>query len=351
MGDIIPAKDAARVIEFDFVRATEAAALNALNWLGKGDKEAADAAASDAMRGMLSLIEMRGRCVIGEGIKDAAPGIFAGEKLGRWNSGSLRANFAVDPIDGTRLTAKGLPGAISVLAAAINQDEEKQELAEIPSFYCYKLAYGPQISEAKAKISLQDPIDMTLKTIADCLGKRINSLSVTLLDRPRHDGLIAEIRKTGVRIRMIGDGDVAAAIGTCMLDSPVDVYVGIGGSPEAVIAAAAIRCLGGQMLVRMWPRDEDELADLKTNGHGSKLRRIYTSEDLATGEEIMFAATGISDSPMLRGIRVEGNHVHTYSILMRAKYRTVRYIHAIHDLSRKTINLASDRKEHPLWRQ
>ena len=351
MAKRIPKNDAARVIEFDFVRATEAAALNALNWLGKGNKEEADSAASDAMRGMLSLIEMRGRCVIGEGIKDKAPGIFTGEKLGRWNSASLRANFAVDPIDGTRLTAKGLPGAISVLAAAINPDEQKRELAEIPSFYCYKLAYGPQVREAKAKINIQDPIDKTLRTIAECLGKRINSLSVTLLDRPRHEELIGQIRKTGVRIRLIGDGDVAAAIGTCMLDSPVDVYVGIGGSPEAVIAAAAIRCLGGQMLVKMWPRDDEELADLKSNGHGPKLRRIHTCEDLAAGEEIMFAAPGISDSPMLRGIRVEGSHAHTYSILMRAKYRTVRYIHAIHDLSRKTINLASDRKEHPLWKQ
>ena len=338
--------DAARVIEFDFVRATEAAALHALKWLGRGDKIAADDAATDAMRGMLSLIDMRGICVIGEGIKDQAPGIFKNEKLGRWSDSGLRVNFAIDPIDGTRLTAKGLPGAISVLAATVVQDESRHALAELPSLYSFKIAYGPTVKEARCEINLDAPIEDTLKTVADCLGKRLNDLLVVLLDRPRHETLIDQIRKTGARIRLITDGDVAMAIAPSMLESAVDLYVGIGGSPEAVIAAGAIKCLGGQMIVKMCPRDEKEREALNHSGWADQMEKIYNCDDLASGEEIMFAATGISDSPMLPGVSIQGQHAHSHSILMRAEYRTVRYIHAIHDLSHKTILLASDNLEH-----
>ena len=340
--------DSPRVIEFDFVRATEAAALHALKWLGRGDKIAADNAATDAMRGMLNLIDMRGICVIGEGIKDQAPGIFKDEKLGRWNGSAPRVNFAIDPIGGTRRTAKGLPGAISVLAANIVQDENLDALAELPSFYSYKLAYGPKVNTAGCPIDIDAPIETTLKIVADCLDKRVGDLVVSLLDRPRHEDLTGRIRKAGARIRLIGDGDVAMAIGPSMLDNAVDIYVGIGGSPEAVIAAAAIKCLGGQILTKMWPRDDDERAQLFGAGWADKLDRVYNCDDLAPGTEVMFAATGISDSPMLSGIAVQGQHVHTHSIIMRAKYRTVRYVRAIHDLSRKTIRLDSDKEEHLL---
>ena len=343
-----PPVDMARVIEFDFVRATEAAALHALKWLGRGDKIAADEAATDAMRGMLNLIDMRGVCVIGEGIKDEAPGIFKDEKLGRWDESALHVNFAIDPIDGTRLTAKGLPGAISVLAATVVSEQDHQPLAELPSFYSYKLAFGPKVEERGRQIDLNNPIAVTLATIADCLGKRVSDLVVALLDRPRHEQLIGEIRDTGARIRMASDGDVALAIAPSMLDSNVDVYVGIGGSPEAVIAASAIKCLGGQMLVRMWPRDDQERADLTDDGWADKLDRVYNCDDLASSDEIMFAATGISDSSMLPGISVQGQYAHTHSILMRAKYRTVRYVHAVHDLFLKTIRLDSDMQEHLL---
>ncbi len=342
------AADQARVLEFDYVRATEAAALQALRWLGRGDKIAADDAATDAMRGMLNLIDMRGRCVIGEGIKDEAPGILAGEKLGRWSPNAVRVNFAIDPIDGTRLTAKGLPGAISVLAASVPTNNADDTLAELPSLYSEKLAFGPAVREANAPIDLNAPIEQTLRKVAKCLDKRVPDLVVTLLDRPRHEDQINRIRNAGARIRLIGDGDVAMAIAPSMLNSTVDLYVGIGGSPEAVIAAAAIKCLGGQMLAKMWPRDEDERQTLIDTGWGDRLDQVYDCDDLAPGDEISFAATGVSDSPMLPGIAVQGQHAHTHSILMRAKFRTVRYIHAIHNLKFKTIRMASDKKEHKL---
>ena len=340
--------DAARVIEIDFVRATEAAALNALKWLGRGDKIAADDAATDAMRGTLNLVDMRGLCIIGEGIKDEAPGIFTNEKLGTWSPTGPRVDFAIDPIDGTSLTAKGLPGAISVLAATVVADGTDRALAELPAVYSYKLAYGPAVREAGGGIDMDAPIAQTLKIVAERLGKRVADLVVALLDRPRHKDLISQIRKAGARIRLIGDGDVAMAIAPSMLNSTVDLYVGIGGSPEAVIAAAAVKCLAGQMHVRMWPRDDKERDALVGDGWGDQLKKVYDCDGLASGSEIMFAATGISDSPMLPGILLQSQHVHTHSILMRSRYRTVRYIHAIHDLSHKTIRLASDEQEHLL---
>ena len=340
--------DTGRIIGFDLVRAVEAASLGGFKWLGCGDKIAADEAATDALRGMLNLIDMQGLCVIGEGIKDEAPGIFRNEKLGRWRPTSPRINFAIDPIDGTRLTAKGLPGAISVLAATVVSQESERVLAELPSFYSYKVAYGPAVREAGPEINLDAPLEKTLQQIADCLQKRLGDLVVALLDRPRHATQIAEIRKLGARIRLIGDGDVAMAIAPSMLNNTVDLYLGIGGSPEAVIAAAAIKCLGGEMLVRMWPRDESELAELKDSLWADCLARIYNCDDLAAGEDIIFAATGISDSPLLDGVVIRGQHAYTHSLLMRAQSRTVRYIQTIHDLSRKTIRLASEQQEHSL---
>ena len=338
----------ARTIGFDLVRAVEAASLHAYRWLGCGDKLAADEAATDAMRGMLNLIDMQGLCVIGEGIKDEAPGIFRNEKLGLGTAGAPRVNFAIDPIDGTRLTAKGLPGAISVLAATVVSAESEQVLVELPSFYSYKLAYGPRVREAGVTVDLDAPLEQTVRKIAKCLDKRVEDLVVALLDRDRHKEEIALLRKLGARIRLIGDGDVAMAIAPSMLNSTVDLYVGVGGSPEAVIAAAAIKCLGGEMLVRMWPRDDAEIAELKESEWSENLQQVYTCDDLAAGEDIIFVSSGISDSSMLDGVVVRGQHAFTHSILMQATFRTVRYVQAIHDLSRKTIRLASDEQEHHL---
>lgn len=334
-----------RLIGLDLVRASEAAALNAFRWIGKGDKIAADAAATDAIRGMLNLMDICGTCAIGEGIKDEAPGIFVGEKLGTWRPGAPPVSIALDPIDGTTLTSKGLPGALAVIAAAKTDDPAERALAEVPSVYMEKIAVGPKVKEGTGTIRLGAPVEQNLELIALKLGKRVRDLVVCILDRPRHEKLIADVRRTGAAIRLIGDGDVAGAIGPSMDDSMYDVYMGIGGSPEAVLAAAAIKCLGGEMLARMWPRTEDERKELEDQGYGEQLKRIHTSETLAAGEGIVFVATGITDNAMLRGVRVDGHIAETHSVVMRARSRTVRYIRAFHDLTRKTIHLHSEARE------
>lgn len=345
--------DIERIIEIDFIRATEAAALNACKWLGKGDKNEADAAACDAMRGMFDLMDICGEVVIGEGIKDEAPGIFLGEQLGKWRPGAIKFDIAIDPIDGTTNCSKGLPNSISVLCAASPEQGVKNALRHVPSFYSNKLAYGPRVRNYMARIGieqlkLENPIEENLAIIARALGKRVQDLTVILLDRPRHDAIVKGIRSTGAALRMIGDGDITAAIAPSMPDSGVDLYVGIGGSPEGVIAAAAIKCLGGDMQMKMWPRDEKERGQLSKDGHEAELRRVYYADDLAVGKNIIFCATGISDSTLLPGVKFVNHTAITHSILMRAKHRTVRYIRAHHDLTTKTIRLRSDNKEHLL---
>lgn len=328
------------LIGMDLLRACEAAALNVFHWIGQGDKIKADAAATDAFRGMLELIDMRGTCTIGEGIKDDAPGIFVGEKLGSWDEKAPIVSIAIDPIDGTTLTAKGLPGAISVIAAA-KGEAETRALAAIPSYYVEKIAVGPRVREGTGHVRLGASTEQNLEIIALKLGKRIRDLVVCTLDRPRHEQLIREIRRTGAAIRMIGDGDVAAAIAPSMPSSNVDVYMGVGGSPEAVLAAAAIRCLGGEILARMWPRDDAERKALEAQGYGDTIGRVFDSEDMAGGEDVVFVATGITDNALLRGVSVNGHIAMTHSVVMRARSRTVRYVKAFHDLTRKTIRLAS----------
>lgn len=331
-----------RGLGLDLVRACEAAALNTFRWIGKGDKNAADAAATDAIRGTLSYVDICGTCIIGEGIKDQAPGIFVGEKLGTWSEGSPSVSIALDPIDGTTLTAKGLPGALSVLAAARTKDPNDAAMIRVPSVYMEKIAVGPQIKEGPGTIRLDAPVDQNLEIIALKLGKRVRDLVVCILDRPRHEQLIQRVRKTGASIRLIGDGDVAGAIGPSMPEGSIDVYMGIGGAPEAVLAAAAIKCLGGEILARMWPRDDDERKQLIADGHGDDLSRVYSSDDMAQGEGIVFVATGITDNAMLQGVRVKGHIATTHSVIMRMRSRTVRYIRAFHDLTRKTIRVGPD---------
>lgn len=345
--------DIERIIEFDFVRATEAAALNVFKWIGKGDKNAGDAAACDAMRGMFDLMDICGECVIGEGIKDEAPGIFPGEHLGTWKAGAPRFDIAIDPIDGTTNVSKGLPNSISVLCAASPEEGVNQALKHVPSYYSNKLAYGPRVKEAMERsgldpVRLENPIAENLAIIAKAQDKRSQDLTVILLDRPRHEELVKAIRATGATLRMIGDGDIAAAIAPCLPDTGIDLYVGTGGSPEGVIAAAAIRCLGGDMQMKMWPRDEKEHKQLLKAGYEAELERIYFADDLAYGKNIIFCATGISDSSLVPGMRLTDHSAITHSILMRAKYRTVRYIKTMHDMRAKTIRLRSDAKEHAL---
>ena len=342
--------DPERAIDLDLVRCTENAALAAWKYFGKGDKNQADFAASDALRGMFELIECKGLVRIGEGRKDDAPGIFTDERLGTWSEGAIPAAIALDPIDGTTLTAKGLPGAISVLAVATakSADDDPQHLfPSIPSHYMEKLAVGPVVAASDVRVQLDAPLDANLSIVAGQLRKRVRDLVVVVLDRPRHQAIIETLRSVGCRVRLISDGDVAAAIAPSLPDSGVDAYVGIGGSPEAVISAAAIKCLGGQQLCRMWPKDEAERRSLIEHEGVTEadFRKVWNVEAMAPGDHLIFAATGISDSPMLPGIAYRGNHCVTHSVLMRARNRTVRHIRAYHDLATKTIRMHSTGQE------
>jgi fructose-1,6-bisphosphatase II len=346
-------RDIERTLELDFVRATEAAALNVLPWLGRGEKEKADGAASDAIRGMFDLMNICGEVVIGEGIKDQAPGLFKGEQLGKWLPGTPKFDIALDPIDGTTNLSKGMPGALSVIAAASPEDGVEQSLMDIPSFYMRKLAYGPQVRRYVERtgidcLSLLSPTDETLTIAARALRKRVQDVVVCVLDRPRHQTLIAEVREMGCALRMIGDGDIGGAIGPSLPDSGIDLYMGIGGAPEAVLAAAAIRSLGGQIQCQMWPRDAEEYESLIAQGEKERLKNVYFAHDLAKGQNIIFCATAISDVPGLKGITSRYGYTETHTILMRTRTQTIREVHTRHNLSVKTIRLRSTNREHQL---
>ncbi len=350
--DSLTSTDAERNLEFEFVRATENAALNVLPWLGRGEKEHADAAACDAISGVFDLIDISGEVVIGEGIKDKAPGIFLGDQLGTWKSGSPRFHIALDPIDGTSNLANGLPNSISVMAASQCENGGSRSMRNIPAFYSNKLAYGPEVVRAirlgAESISLDDPLEQTLRTVAAALGKRVQELVVVTLNRPRHAHIINEVRRVGAALRLISDGDITAAVAPSLPDSGVDLYCGIGGSPEGVLTAAALRALGGEILLRMWPHDEVERASLLEQLGEAELNRVFRAADLVTGESALFCATGISDSSLLPGVKLTGKKATTHSILMRIRSRTFRYIRAVHDLEFKTIHLRSVHREKKL---
>lgn len=341
--------DPERTIEFEFVRATENAALNVIHWLGRGEKELADAAACDAIYGVFDLVDIAGEVVIGEGIKDNAPGIFLGEQLGTWRPGSARFDIALDPVDGTTNTAQGLPNSISVMAAGERREGDEHVMKNLPTFYSTKMAYGPDVVRAIAAgltpLALDDPMEVTLGRLAEALGKRIPELVVMTLNRPRHADIIAQVRKCGAALRLISDGDITAAVSPSLVDSGVDLFYGIGGSPEGILTAAALKALGGEMLLRMWPRDDAERAAVLKEITAADLDRVWTIDELVRGKSAIFCATGISDSPLLPGVRIVGKKAITHSILMRAKSRTVRYIRAEHDLECKTIHLRSVRRE------
>jgi len=344
--------DPERTIEFEFVRATENAALNTLSWLGRGQKEKADAAACDAIFGVFDLVDIRGEVVIGEGIKDNAPGIFLGDKLGTWKEGSPHFDIALDPIDGTSNIANGMPNSISVMAASQTKDGEPRTMRNIPTFYTQKLAYGPNVVKAlkdgMQPFDLDTPLDVMLPLIAKALDKRVSELVVMTLNRPRHHDLIAAVRKSGAALRLIMDGDIAAAVTPSLPDPSIDLYFGIGGAPEGVLSAAALKALGGEMQLRMWPRDEEERREVLKTTPEEDLSKIFLSDDLVSGDSAIFCATGISHSSLVPGVRLVGGKAITHSILMRAKSRTVRYIRAVHDLSTKTIHLRSDSGDHGL---
>ena len=342
--------DPERAIDLDLVRCTENAALAAWKWFGKGDKNNADLAATDALQGMFQLVDCKGLVRIGEGRKDNAPGIFMDDKLGSWREGSIPAAIAVDPVDGTTLTSRGLAGAISVLAVTTCENANDDPSTLFPAVTCHymeKIAVGPRMTQGGENVLLDAPVERNLKVIATRLHKRVQDLVAVVLDRPRHEKIILELRQAGCGIRLISDGDVAAAIAPSLPNSGVDLYLGIGGSPEAVLSAAAIKCLGGQQLCRIWPKDDSERQRLIQEDGCTQddFDKIWSVDEMAQGEHIVFAATGISDSPMLQGIRYEGQHCITESILMRARNRTMRRIVAHHDIQRKTMRLSSTGQE------
>lgn len=350
MEQSLTVNDPERTVEFEFVRATENAALSVLPWLGRGQKEKADAAACDAMNGVFDLVDISGEVVIGEGAKDNAPGLFLGDKLGTWRAGSPRFDVAVDPIDGTTNLANGLPNSISVMAASQRRPGGPPAMRSIPTFYSMKIAFSPEVAKAIGgglSIKMDDPLERILNRVAEAMNKRVQELVVVMLNRPRHEKFIAEVRRIGAALRLIGDGDITAAVAPSLPDSGVDLYYGVGGSPEGVLTAAALKALGGGMLVRAWPRDDEERGRLRREAADFDLSRVFTVDDLVQGESAMFCATGISDSSLLPGVKLTGPKAITHSILMRARSRTIRYIQAVHDLRHKTIHLRSlhaDRK-------
>ncbi len=348
-----PLRDVERNIEFEFVRATENAALNSIHWMGRGEKELADGAACDAIYGVFDLVDICGEVVIGEGIKDNAPGIFLGDKLGTWIEGAPRFDIALDPVDGTSNIAKGLPNSISVMSAAYVSEGSSHGMMNIPSFYVEKIAYGPKIAhEIRAgrvpAITLDEPFEQTLTIAATALRKRISELVIVMLDRPRNQKYIDAVRKQGASLRMIADGDIAAAVAPSLYDSGVDLYVGIGGAPEGILTASALKALDGEIQLRMWPRDAAEREDLRKVTTEEEINRTYFTDDLVCGDSAIFCATGISDSALLPGVKLVGRTAITHSILMRARSKTVRYIRAVHNLEAKTIHLRSTKEDRRL---
>jgi fructose-1,6-bisphosphatase II len=330
--------DMGREVTLEFIRVTEAAALKASRWMGRGEKEAADQAAVDAMRGMLDLVSIRGTIIIGEGEKDQAPMLYIGEKVGGGGLRDPKVDIAVDPIDGTTLTSKGLPNAISVIAVG-----NEGTLTSFPCYYVDKIAVGPR---AKGSIDINDPVEANLERAAKAYGARARDLTAIVLDRPRHSEMIEKIRQTGARIKLISDGDVAGAIATAMEDSGVNILFGIGGAPEAVLAAAALKCLGGEMQVKMWPRDEEERVKILDMGYSDRdFAMVYETEDMVKGDSIIFCATGITGGDFLPGVRYEGSVAITNSVAMRAKTTTVRYVTAHHNLDIKTIPSRTEARE------
>jgi fructose-1,6-bisphosphatase II len=308
-----------RNLALELVRVTEAAALAAGRFMGRGDKEGGDRAAVDAMRLVLNTVEMNGVIVIGEGEKDEAPMLYNGEILGAGSPPQV--DIAVDPIDGTRLLALGRANSLSTVALA----DRGSMFNPGPFVYMNKIAVGP---EAKGAVDIEAPVAVNLKNIARARNRDVNDLTVVVLDRPRHQQLIDEVRKAGARIRLITDGDVAGALMTAWPDSGVDVLLGVGGTPEGVIAACALKCMGGEIQGKLHPRDDRERA--KGIDMGYQVERVLHTDDLVAGDNVFFAATGLTDGELLDGVKYYGSGARTHSLVMRSKSGTVREIIARH---------------------
>ena len=312
-----------RNLALELVRVTEAAAMAGGRWVGRGDKNGADRAAVNAMRTLIGTVSMNGVVVIGEGEKDDAPMLFNGEQVG--DGLGPECDVAVDPIDGTSLASKGQANAIAVLAVA-----ERGAMYD-PSavFYMDKLVTGPEAAEV---VDIREPVAENIARVAAAKDEAPDDVTVVILDRPRHAGLIEQVRATGARIRLISDGDVAGAIMAVRADTGVDLLMGVGGTPEGIIAACAIKCLGGTIQGRLWPRDDAERQRALDAGHD--LDRVLHTEDLVSGNNVFFVATGITDGELLRGVRYRAGGATTHSLVMRSKSGTIRVIESHHRLSK-----------------
>lgn len=312
-----------RNLALDLVRATEAAALNAARWMGRGNKEAADQAAVDGLRTALGQINMAGVVVIGEGEKDEAPMLYIGEEVGSGDAPAV--DIAVDPVEGTRLLSNGMPNALSVVA--VSERGSMHFPAKIA--YMEKLATGPEAADA---IDIERSITENLERVARAKGMAVRDLTVVILDRPRHEGIIDEIRACGSRIKLITDGDVAGSLMAAMPGTGIDLLIGIGGATEGTTSACALKCIGGNMQCRIWPRNEQEWQLVREEG--LDVRRVYGMDDLVSSDNVFFAATGITDGELLAGVHYSSGGATTQSLVMRSKSGTVRKIDATHHLDK-----------------
>ncbi|HWH01406.1 MAG TPA: class II fructose-bisphosphatase [Pilimelia sp.] len=338
-GSLLPRtpQDLDRNLALDLVRVTEAAAMAAGRWVGRGDKEGGDGAAVDAMRKLINSIPMRGTVVIGEGEKDNAPMLYNGESVG--DGTGAEVDVAVDPIDGTTLMSKGMPNALAVLAVA----ERGAMFDPSALFYMEKLAVGPECAHV---VDIDAGVTENLRRIAKVKNSGVSDVTVCILDRPRHAELIREVREAGARIQFISDGDIAGAISAAREHSDVDVLMGIGGTPEGIVAACALKCMGGAIQARLWPRDAQERQ--KAQDAGLDLDRVLTTDDLVTGDNVFFVATGITSGDLLRGVRYRSGGAYTQSIVMRSKSGTIRVIDSYHRLEKLSRYSAVDFDGTPL---
>jgi fructose-1,6-bisphosphatase II len=319
-----------RNLALEVVRVTEAAALSCARLMGRGDREGADRLAVEAMRRAFETVAVRGTVVIGEGERDEAPMLYIGEKVGAgWSDGArkdmLKVDIAVDPLEGTNLCATGAPDAIAVIAMA-----EDGRFLNAPDTYMDKIAVGPA---ARGAIDIAKPASWNLQAVAEAQRARVEDLTVIILERPRHEKLIHEVRRAGARIRLITDGDVSAALATCNPDAGIDVLLGIGGAPEGVLAAAALRCMGGDMQGVLKPRNDEEIERARRMGIAD-MSRVWKLEELAGGD-VMFAASGVTDGAFLKGVHFFGGGAKTHSVVMRSKSGTVRFLETTHAFERK----------------
>ncbi|MGZ7445949.1 class II fructose-bisphosphatase [Paenibacillus sp. TH7-28] len=325
-----------RELTLEIVRVTELGALAAARWVGRGDKNAADEAATAAIRSMFDSVSIDGTVVIGEGEMDEAPMLYIGEKVG--NGLGPSADVAVDPLEGTEVVAAGLSNAQAVIAVA-----DKGSLLHAPDIYMEKLACGPELA---GQLSITDPVDITLNKASQITGKSLSELTVMVLDRERHAGLISALRKAGVRIKLLLHGDVAGAIAAALPDNDVDLYLGSGGAPEGVLAAAALKCLGGEMQGILLPSSPQEVQRCLQMGIADPTRVLYMQDMVGSGD-VLFAATGVTTGEFLNGVRFIGSdHAETHSVIMRAQSRTIRYIRSVHFLPKKQFPA-----EIPAWEQ